>query len=68
MPRHPINSDGLPAEKLFFVGHRGLRERADRIAELRGFPSRGAFLRARVEQMIEAEEAELMNQEASQAS
>lgn len=50
------------------MGHRGLRERADRIAELRGFPSRGAFLRARVEQMIEAEEAELMNQEASQAS
>jgi hypothetical protein len=68
MSRRPINPDGLPAEKLFFVGHRGLRERADRIAELRGFPSRGAYLRATVEQIIEAEEAALLSEEATKAS
>ncbi len=68
MSKRPLNPEGGRAEKLFFVGLNGSRDRADRIAQLCGM-SRSEYLRRRFEQIIAADEARLLTKEdAAQAS
>lgn len=59
MPTHPLNPQGGRAERLSVSVPDNLVERADRLAKAHGFKSRSDYLRARLEQIIDAEEAEL---------
>ena len=67
MPTRPLNPEGGRAERLWFSAPDAVVQRVDRLAELRGM-RRTEYLRARFEEVLEADEAALQKQEASKAS
>ncbi len=68
MPTRPLNPNGGRAERLWFSASDSSVERAERIAKAQGFKNRSEYLRTRFEQVIEADEAALRNEEAPKAS